>query len=281
LFHGFVPVGLTKEFLRSDNMAMHTAMVVNPFLDLNLASDKGAVTAITVRAPIKGEGLKVTTIDRNRDTELFGLLVVYCHTKGAHLFDSITESERERLNSIGFLVTEGQVPSPVYFSYDLGDVPADLLPRRAHERSQSLAEHGELIVDPTFHHLGNATTPVVRKYQLSNPFPEDRSWFSIVDGLSAPAFYSYTPDMKTSVESLSVGSRCRKACPRIFNENFLKQALFLATRAVRLVASPEATHASIHLHQKARLDKRPKPVFKLPAVEQQKKRYDRMTKSAG
>lgn len=45
-------------------MAMHTAMVVNRFLDLNLASDKGAVTAITVRAPIKGEGLKVTTIDR-------------------------------------------------------------------------------------------------------------------------------------------------------------------------------------------------------------------------
>jgi hypothetical protein len=27
-------------------------MVVNPFLELNLASDKGAVTAITVRATI-------------------------------------------------------------------------------------------------------------------------------------------------------------------------------------------------------------------------------------
>lgn len=185
-------------------------MVVNPFLDLSLAFDEGAVTAITVRAPIKGEGLKVTTIDRSRDPELFGFFVIYCHTKGAHLFDSITETERERLRSIGFLVADEQVPSPVFFSSDLGDVPADLLPHRAHARphlvqANSLDEHGELIVDPTFHHLGSATTPVVRKYKLSNPFPEDRSWFSIVDGLSAPVFYSYTPDISASVESLSVG----------------------------------------------------------------------------
>jgi hypothetical protein len=231
-------------------MAKNTTMIVNPFLDLSLAYEEGSVTAITVRAPVKGEGLKVTTIDRNRDPELFGLLVIYCHSKGADLFDSITESERELLNSLGFLVTEIQVPRSVYFSCDLDDMPADLLPHRAHARSQSLDGHGELIVDPTFQHLGNATTPVVRKYKLSNPFPEDRSWLSIVDGLSAPVFYSYTPDTRTTVESLSVGQPVPKSLSsdiqrKLFEAGVLRPRGEISSRSQIRERERAAAHESL------------------------------------
>jgi hypothetical protein len=188
-------------------MAKGTTMIVNPFLDVRPVREEGVVRAIRVHAPVKGEGLKVTTIDRDHDPEFFGLMLInfYLAMKGALMADSITERERERLTAIGLLVPDDIVPNPVHYLCDFDDVPTKLLPLRA-QRLRPPTWCNDLIVDPTFHHLGqNAIMPEMRQYKLVNPFREDRSWFSIEDGLSAPVFYSYKPGIGASVDLLSSG----------------------------------------------------------------------------
>jgi hypothetical protein len=213
-------------------------MIVNPFLDLQPVHDEGVIRAITVRAPVKGESLRVTTIDRDHDPDIFGFLVIYIYsgTKGAQITNSVTGHERERLTAIGFLVPSDQVPCPVSFSCDFDDVPANLLPLRAQRQSRSYAWHDDLIVDPTLHHLGkNAIMPEMRGYKLPNPFHGDRSWVSIEDGLSAPVFYSYTTDASASIDSLSSGQPVPKdlssdVCQKLIEAGVLR---FPADASVR------------------------------------------------
>jgi hypothetical protein len=191
-------------------------MIVNPFLNLRLANDEGEIKAITVSAPVKGDSLKVTKIDRDHDPELFGFLVIYIYAgaRGTHMADNLTDRERDRLTAIGFLMRNDQVPSPVSFSRDFDDVHVDLLPLRAQRQLRPSAGHDDLIIDPTFHHLGkNEMTSEMRRFKIANPFPADRSWFSIEHGLSAPAFYSYTAQACESIDLLSVGQPAPKHLP--------------------------------------------------------------------
>jgi hypothetical protein len=180
-------------------------MMVNPFLELKLVRDEGVINAVMVRAPVKGEGLKVTTIDRKRDQEIFEFLLIHMATKGAHGANSATDRERERLMKIGVLVR--QASRPVFYSCDFDDVPSNLLPLRAQRRLRPFVLVDDLIVDPTIHHLGkNGITAEMRgRYKIPSPFHEDRSWVSIENGLSAPVFYSYAPDASACVDLLSAG----------------------------------------------------------------------------
>jgi hypothetical protein len=182
-----------------------TAMIVNPFLDLKLVRDEGLTKAVTVRAPVKGESLKVTTIDRNHDREVFEFLLIYMATKGVYGADRATDCERERLTEIGFLVR--QAPIPVFYTCDFDDSPSNLLPLHAQRRLRPPIWNDDLIVDPTFRHLGkDGITPEMRgRYKLASPLHVDRSWFSIEDGLSAPVFYSYAPGANACVDLLSAG----------------------------------------------------------------------------
>src|SRR5262249_785156 len=151
----------------------------NPFLDLKLVRDEGVINAVMVRAPVKGEGLKVTTIDRKRDQEIFEFLLIHMATKGAHGANSATDRERERLMKIGRLVRPAS--RPVFRSCDFDDVPSNLLPLRAQRRLRPFVLVDDLIVDPTIHHLGkNGITAEMRgRYKIPSPFHEDRSWVSI------------------------------------------------------------------------------------------------------
>jgi len=124
-----------------------TTMMVNPFLDLKLVRDEGVINAVMVRSPVKGEALKVTTIDRKRDQEIFEFLLIHMATKGAHGANSATDRERERLMKIGVLVR--QASRPVFYSCDFDDVPSNLLPLRAQRRLRPFVLVDDLIVDPT------------------------------------------------------------------------------------------------------------------------------------
>jgi hypothetical protein len=64
-------------------------MIVNPFLNLRLVGDKGEIKSIRVIAPVKGDGLRVTQIDRDDEPEIFGYLVIYIYSdaKGTHITD--------------------------------------------------------------------------------------------------------------------------------------------------------------------------------------------------
>src|SRR5262252_9598682 len=113
-------------------MTKDAPLIVNPFLDLKILKDESGVRGVTVQAPVKGEGLRVTTIDRDREPGMFGFLVIYCYadTKGTDVPQSMADNEREQLRAIGFLVREDQVSSSVSYFCDFNKEPSNLLPLR-------------------------------------------------------------------------------------------------------------------------------------------------------
>jgi hypothetical protein len=214
-------------------MTKDGTFIVNPFLDLKLVQDESGVRAVTVHAPVKGESLRVTTIDRDRDPGMFALLVIYCYsaTKGTHFPQSATDHEREQLAAIGFLVREDQVPNSISYACDFIEEPSNLLPLRSRRPSGTFAWNDDLIVDPTFHHLGrNSLTPEMRGYNLSNPFCGDRSWFSIENGLSAPDFYSYASDANTTISSLAPGQRAPRNLPSHVRQKLVEADVLRVSR---------------------------------------------------
>jgi hypothetical protein len=218
-------------------MTKDATLIVNPFLDLKLVQDESGVRAVTIHAPVKGESLRVTTIDRDRDPGIFALLVIYCYsaTKRAHLPQSATEQERERLTAIGFLVRENQVPNSISYACDFIDEPSNLLPRRARQQLSASLWNDDLIVDPTFNHLGrNALTPKMRGYDLSDPFRRDRSWFSIENGLSAPDFYSYTADPNTAISLLVAGQRAPRSLPSSVRQKLVEADVLRVSRETKV-----------------------------------------------
>jgi hypothetical protein len=231
-------------------MANGAAMIVNPLLDVRLVCEESGVKAVTLRAPVKGESLKVTTIDREHDPKFFGLVLIYIYlaTKGARMPDGATEREQERLSAIGFLVPDDQVSSPVYYSCDFNGVLANLLPVRAQQRLPS-AWDGDLIVNPTLQHLGkDGITPEMRgRHRLANPFHRDRSWFSIEDGLSVPAFYSYTPDASVGIGLLSPGQPIPKVLSSDVRQKLVEAGVLRLRTARRETRERErvAAHKSL------------------------------------
>ena len=216
-------------------MTKDVPLIINPFLDLKILKDESGVKTVTVHAPVKGEGLRVTTIDRDREPGMFGFLVIYCYsvTNGTDVPQSMTENEREQLTAIGFLVREDQVPNSVTYSCDFSEEPSNLLPLRARRQSHASTWGDDLIVDPTFHHLGrNALTPAMRGYKLSNPFHSGRSWFSVDSGLSAPVFYSYGSEADTSVGSLTPGQRVPRNLPSDIRQKLVEAEVLRVQREI-------------------------------------------------
>ena len=164
-------------------------MVINPHLELRLGKADDGIQSVTVQAPVKGDSLKVSTIDRAGDSELFEFLVLHSATRGAFGTAGVTPRVGDRLAEIGFLVSDDQVSAPVLFACDTGALPRDLVPVRA--RHRHVEPQGPLVVNPTFQLLPEGPTREMRgRFDLANPFRTDRVWFSIADGVASPTFYS-------------------------------------------------------------------------------------------
>src|SRR5262245_42234667 len=134
--------------------------IVNPHVAVRLNRENGVITAIKVEAPVKGEGLKVTTIDRTKSANLFSYLVIYSGLRTSDGILSLSVAEQARLMEIGFLIAADQVPEAVFYECDIDATPLDLLPQRARGRSSSAAATlDHLIVDPTLKVLGDDGPP--------------------------------------------------------------------------------------------------------------------------
>ena len=93
-------------------------MVINPHLELRLGKADDGIQSVTVHAPVKGDSLKVSTVVRAGDAELFEFLVLHSATHGAIGTAGVTPRVSDRLTEIGFLVSDQQVAAAdrVWFS---------------------------------------------------------------------------------------------------------------------------------------------------------------------
>ena len=182
-------------------------LTVNPYLLVKLDRDGGSITALTVRAPVKGQNMQVTKIARAADPQIFSALLIHSQT-GTLTAANFTADERARLAEIGVLLAPEQVSTPVRFSCDVNDPPLDLVPVRARRAGRRLEEVTDLVVSPTLRHLGTEgpTTAMRGHVKLANVFHPNRSWITIEDPVTgAPCLYSYSDDIADDVNALHSG----------------------------------------------------------------------------
>jgi hypothetical protein len=169
-------------------------VVVNPQVELFPVGQDRTVSAITVRAPVKGLGQRVTTVDRS-EPETFAALLMHLISREAPV--SSSDAEYDRLCDIGFLVTSDRVSQPVWYSCDVLDPPTDLVPVRARRDLISTGLADDLIVNPALQHFGPEGPPasIRGRLKLRNPFHPRRSWLWIrEDDQRAPRLYSYASE---------------------------------------------------------------------------------------
>jgi hypothetical protein len=180
-------------------------LVVNPLMELNAVTREGSIASITLRAPVKGWGLKVTTIDKS-EAGLFGALLV--HMISGDQPAGLTAGESERLCEIGFLVAPESIANPVWYSCDVLNPPLDLVPRRSRSSIESQGDLHHLVVNPTLRHFGHDGPPssMRGRVKLRNRFQPDRSWLWLQDNEPcSPSLYSYSPDNGLDVDDLVAG----------------------------------------------------------------------------
>jgi hypothetical protein len=216
-------------------------MIVNPRADLKFKRNNGVIAAVKVIAPVKGEGLKVTTIDRTKNAELFTFFLIYSALQNADgALASLSDAEQTRLEEMGFLIRGDQVAEPVFYECDVGATPLDLLPERWRERSRPTATTlGDIIVDPTLRVLGEGGPPAEMRgrYNLANPFRTDRSWFSVDGDLAAPTFYSCSHELARQLALLVAGRTTLATLPpearaSLLNAGVLRPAAEVGKRRI-------------------------------------------------
>lgn len=180
-------------------------VVVNPQVELFPVGQDRTVSAITVRAPVKGLGQRVTTIDRS-EPEIFAALLMHLISREAPV--SSSAPEYDRLCDIGFLVTSDRVSQPVWYSCDVLDPPTELIPVRPHRDLISTELAGDLVVNPALQHFGHEGPPgsMRGRLKLRSQFDPGRSWLWIQqEDLCAPCLYSYSSERAVDLSHLVAG----------------------------------------------------------------------------
>jgi hypothetical protein len=177
-------------------------VVVNPQVELFPVGQDRTVSAITVRAPIKGLGERVTTIDRS-EPETFTALLMHLISRDDPV--SSSAAEYDRLCDIGFLVPSDRVSQPVWYSCDVLDPPTDLVPVHARRDLISTGLAGDLVVNPALQHFGREGPPesMRGRLKLRSQFHPGRSWLWIQEeDLCAPCLYSYSSERAVGLSRL-------------------------------------------------------------------------------
>jgi hypothetical protein len=193
-------------------------LVLNPHVQVKHVREDESITAITVRAPVKGESMRVTKIPRSSDPDMFTALLIHS-SMGTLDTASFTHAERTRLSEMGVLLPQQQVSAEVLFSCDMNNPPIDLIPARARQTARPFEDVSDLVVNPTLRHLGTeGPTRAMRGHvKLQNAFRTDRSWISVDDPLTGvPCLYSYPQEIAKEVEALRPGQPIhRTVAPQI------------------------------------------------------------------
>jgi hypothetical protein len=216
--------------------ALDSQLTVNPYLLVKLEREGGLITAVTVRAPVKGESMRVTKITRAEDPQVFNALLIHSQTDTIEA-DNFTGKERARLAELGVLLAAEQVSAPVWFSCDLTAPVVELVPARSCRSVRRHVEVTDLIVSPTLRHLGTEgpTTAMRGRLKFANIFHPDRSWVTIDDPITGTVcLYSYAQDIADEMNALCAGRPVPKTvAPQLRERLFEAGIIECAAEAAR------------------------------------------------
>ena len=234
----------------TDAVSSVDALVVNNDAVLKIERDGGQITAISVRAPVKGEALRVTRIDRAAEPPLFGTLLVWSAAGGIGT-SRLSDAERARLADIGLLIPPDRVSTPVLFSCDATETAPPLVPMRAAAPHQQLSETSDLRASATLRRFGSEGPPAEMRGRLSlrNPFNPNQSWIIVDDDpLAAPRIHSYGYDVAAALERLEAGSPVPDSVsPRLRQQLF--DAGAIESASVRAREREQRLHDAAEAHR--------------------------------
>jgi hypothetical protein len=190
-------------------------LVVNRHAVIRVEREQGAICAVTVRAPVKGEALRVTRIERAAEPHLFGTLLVWS-AAGDIGAAGLSSVDRARLEQIGLLVPPARMPTSVFFSCDATNAAPELLPPPTLDTHRDVPEAADLRTSPTLRRFdADGPPPELRgRLSLRNPFDPSRAWLMVDDDpAAAPSMYSYDRNADAPVDRLHAGQPVPDSTP--------------------------------------------------------------------
>lgn len=179
-------------------------LALNPHLSFSTAGE----SALTVFAPVKGEGLRITDVAEGAEPEIFDLLKrLRAGDAGDGL--NLTDRQEQRLSELGVLVTESNQPSAVRFACPLQGPPRELIPRRASDSFDDEERAERLVVNPTFRYLDGRRweQKVAATINGADRFLRRGSWAWVQEaGAAAPCIYWVAPEEQDLLSSLAAGA---------------------------------------------------------------------------
>ena len=148
-------------------------MVINPHLELRLGKADESIESVMVHASVKGDSLRVSTIDRTgRPRSVRVSRDALGHA--GRVRDRRRHAAREQLaRRSGIPGARRPGARAVLFACDVDAVPQGLLPERARPRGSG--NGAGLLVNPTVRLLAEGPTRDMRgRFDLANPFRTDR-----------------------------------------------------------------------------------------------------------
>ena len=159
---------------------------LNPCATLSVVRRHERVVAVTVRAPVRGESLRTTTVLREREPGLVKHLACLANAiqagEGVEL--DLTVAQWGRLAAAGFLLPEEKLPRPVRFHCSLPRPKNGLVPRRLRVAAPVPTRPRRLVVPWTVRTVSDASS-------FEPPLDAARTWVSVeVPSVAVPAWYA-------------------------------------------------------------------------------------------
>jgi len=160
-----------------------TNFTFNPLTELMLKRRDGEVLAIQAAAPVRGRPLRVLSISRDDDPEIFEVLHQIARGKPIHT--EIDEDLWARLVEFGLLIPEDEIPIVPRLHCDPIRMPPELVPRR--RRDAIMPDEARLRVNPSLRYQDEMRPPdegrvpkmtfgVGLERAIVNPFAENCAW---------------------------------------------------------------------------------------------------------
>jgi hypothetical protein len=178
----------------------------NPTASVVLERNEGEPEAFKIRAPIRNERLRVSSITHVSEPELFAALMMRQIAQAKNWPHSFPAPLQTRLIELGLLVSAEQISRPVRFDCDLNAQLMEFLPRRSHISFPNIP-NGALLVNPALRFLGSSDT-VNDNSILKSCFRQlraDRFWYQLNPQGQAPGIYSFTKDEQEILQTLIGG----------------------------------------------------------------------------
>jgi len=228
-----------------------TDLVLNPRAELCVDRRSGEIRGVTLRAPTRERGLQITHVTREDPPAVFEVL--RCVAEGRSIDVDVDDHALGKLQTIGLLVPDGNVPRPVRLGapVDSFKAPVDVPPPSALVVNPTLVFHDEIAPPPE----GWVEAESVRRQRGAvrgearvNGFSRECAWAWVRnDGIPAP-----TP--------IAVEEADRPLFRRLASRSVAPADLDEATRArlygLGALVDPDAGAKQLAAYEKTRADGR-------------------------